>query len=351
MRGLLIPFAVRRSDQVMVSPDEVQRGLACECDCPGCRRPLVARHGTKKIWHFSHHRHPICADGYFKSILELAKQLVSERLKLRLPSLSASESGTDVFGITLTETVQVLEKKDVTLEECGPGSSIGDVTPDLVGRLGDREIIIMISVAHRVNEIQREQIIALGLPCIEIDLGRFRHSQATRFLLETALFEENSNRHWLHHPKIFESRKIARERLEDRLKNPQRGSEHRLIQTQAHTPASRSIAPATNIQNPPYQSTKVASNEETPPIYENKLYWRASLPEARKIQDALSDFVARTGIQGNRISDLTNQITRRGQLVSISPEDLALEWSLDLNVEASAVSTFLIAAGYVMPPD
>jgi len=47
MSALLLPFATRVMDSHLVSPDEVPRGAACNCLCPGCDRPVIARQGSR----------------------------------------------------------------------------------------------------------------------------------------------------------------------------------------------------------------------------------------------------------------------------------------------------------------
>ena len=48
-----IPFAVRIDTGEMVSVDEVERGLACNCKCPSCDGRLVARKADVNAHHFA----------------------------------------------------------------------------------------------------------------------------------------------------------------------------------------------------------------------------------------------------------------------------------------------------------
>lgn len=50
-----IPFAIRVSDNQIVSIEDVPRGLACECRCPSCDARLIARKGKVNEHHFAHH--------------------------------------------------------------------------------------------------------------------------------------------------------------------------------------------------------------------------------------------------------------------------------------------------------
>lgn len=51
-----IPFAVKKSDGEIVSIDDVQNGLACDCVCPACFADLVGRKGEARLHHFAHYR-------------------------------------------------------------------------------------------------------------------------------------------------------------------------------------------------------------------------------------------------------------------------------------------------------
>lgn len=352
MRGLLIPFAIRRLDRRLVSPEEIPRGLACDCDCPGCSFPLVAKQGTEKVWHFAHHRHPMCSDGYAKSIEALGKQLIMERLSLRLPALAAQVSVKDTYGTTLIERVPLYESKLIKLDECSQITLAGEVAPDLVGELSGHKIVIVISVIHRLREEKQRRLIATGLPALEIDLGQFRRTQATRTLLEHALFEESANRFWIHHPKLVEAQTIAQARLDERLAESRRALEAKLISSRIRTtlPTQTRHSSLSDYQSSrlpraqgvPHSGNAEAVADEIPSL------WRASLPDRMSIEHAQSTLVQRTGVDYDRISNLTGQIIRRSQLASVAPADLIQRWATELNVEAAEIREFLKTAGYIL---
>lgn len=56
MSDLLIAFGVHRETGDYIEPEEAKSGSACDCLCPGCEAPLIARHshtGDKRS-HFAH---------------------------------------------------------------------------------------------------------------------------------------------------------------------------------------------------------------------------------------------------------------------------------------------------------
>lgn len=50
----LIPFALDRQSNKIVDIDAVPSGLACNCICPSCKQPLLAKKGHIIKWHFAH---------------------------------------------------------------------------------------------------------------------------------------------------------------------------------------------------------------------------------------------------------------------------------------------------------
>lgn len=70
-----VPYGVRRADGEYVSARDVPNGLKSNCDCPACGRPLVAKQGGRKAWHFAHHRD--APGGCYETALhQLAKESV-----------------------------------------------------------------------------------------------------------------------------------------------------------------------------------------------------------------------------------------------------------------------------------
>lgn len=82
---LLIPYGERDGQLVHIS--EVDGGLDCNCLCPECRSPLVARKGLKITHHFAHHRSPECdAETVMHHI---AKRLLFQRISAAIASKEA----------------------------------------------------------------------------------------------------------------------------------------------------------------------------------------------------------------------------------------------------------------------
>ena len=72
----------------LISIDEVESGLKCNCFCPVCNSQLVARKGEKKVHHFAHYNSSEC-ESYGESMLHLvAKKIIEENKYIMIPSFS-----------------------------------------------------------------------------------------------------------------------------------------------------------------------------------------------------------------------------------------------------------------------
>ena len=69
----------------LVHVDDVLRGMACNCTCPGCGAPLIARKGEKKQHHFAHANGADCAGARMTALHMLAQQIIEEEKQIRTP--------------------------------------------------------------------------------------------------------------------------------------------------------------------------------------------------------------------------------------------------------------------------
>lgn len=342
MPSLLLPFAIRLSDRQLVTAADVQRGAACGCICPGCQSPLLARQGTEREWHFAHVHATDCADGYEKSVHELAKQRIQQQKLLLLPAIQASALGWDVYGRLVEKNQSVMDAKTVQLDDCKKNHLHGEVTPDLTGWRKDREILVEITVFHRLMPDKQSRLIETGVPTIEIDLSVFKTQQATLERLDAELFENPSNRRWIWHPKLEEAKATVQAEVDAQIQAVETEWEarERSRPEPIHQPDSR-INPiwhqARDVVESPTQATAIDGRR-----------WRAGLPLNEQIQTATAALVMRTGISPDKVLALTGALTSRGMLVDISPTELAARWSKILGVADQEMALFLVEADYLL---
>lgn len=348
MSALLLPFATRVADSHLVSPDEVPRGAACNCLCPGCDRPVIARQGTEREWHFAHAKGGACQQGYEVSVHEIAKQIIRQRCELLLPALDVGISANDAFGLRIEERMHVLNAKTVRLDECKTSQKRDEVTADVAGRVGDREILVEITVFHRLMPEKLDRLIATGISSLQIDLSEFKVSQATRAKIEVALFDNATNRRWLHHPRMEQARREAQAKLNAKLE--QRRTEWERVEEKRREEHAKKQQVLAEFQfsRPSLLEKPAVSIASYRPPFETGAMWRASFPTRGNVFRASQSLSARTGLDITILSSVIDTVTSRGQLATITPSNLATEWAAALNLPEDEIFRFLTEAGYIL---
>jgi hypothetical protein len=282
------------------------------------------------------------------SVHEIAKQIIRQRCELLLPALDIEVSATDPFGLRIEERMHVLNAKTVHLDECKTSQKRDAVTADVAGRIADREILVEITVFHRLMPEKRDRLIATGLSSLQIDLSEFKESQATRAKIEFALFENATNRHWLHHPRMEQARREAQAKLDAKLE--QRRSEWQRMEEnrqEGHSKRRQELAefhfPRPSLLDRPAESIAFPR-----PALGPEAMWRASLPTRESVFRASQSLAARTGLDIAIVRAVIDTITSRGQLATIAPGNLAAEWAATLNLPEDEIFRFLSEAGYIL---
>ncbi len=65
----------------------VERGLSCNCRCPKCQEPLVAKLGHEggRQSHFAHQKGSDCHGSYMTALHMLAEQIIKEEKTVMAP--------------------------------------------------------------------------------------------------------------------------------------------------------------------------------------------------------------------------------------------------------------------------
>lgn len=335
MSDLLLPFAQRVSDGQLVSPDEVPRGLACNCVCLGCNHPVQAKQGTERIWHFAHAKAGDCAGAYEKSVHEAAKQMMRDRKELWLPALSVTFQAVDAFHRPQVESESIFEQRLVHLDSCKAGQVIDGVAPDLVGVLRDRQLLIEVTVFHRLMPEKRERLQATGLAILELDLSEFKTKQATREGLQAALFDRYDNRRWVWHPARAEAEERVREKLRQRLAATELEWAEQEKKMRAEQAAHRAKLEAARI---PVRVT---------PQFSEGISWRAYFPSEELWSPARAAFCERHALPREQVDAVFGSMVKRSDLARTTPKELAPTWAVQLGVEPEDIFRYFAEGGYL----
>jgi hypothetical protein len=169
-----------------VKIDEAAHGKDCNCFCPICKNPLVAKNRVplehaKREHHFAHQKGYLC-DANDETVLhQFAKEIIFEEKALMLP---ISRNGNRPSGLVHFRDV-ALEKRD---EQFG-------IRPDAEAILENGErLLIEFMVSHEVSSKKRRIIVDNKLNCIEINLN---YVQLDKEAIRSFLLKETEDREWI----------------------------------------------------------------------------------------------------------------------------------------------------------
>ena len=158
--------------------DDVDNGVKCECFCPACGHPLVAKNeGEIRAHHYSHLSNVDCEHGYQSSIHLMAKIIF-----LEMEEFMFIKQGQAVY-YKIDQVV--LERK------------IGSIIPDILITCDGKQFMVEIYVTHALDDKKKQKIEAMNISTIEIDLSRFALTTLTREELQAELLKKE-NISWLH---------------------------------------------------------------------------------------------------------------------------------------------------------
>ncbi|MBP7703775.1 MAG: hypothetical protein KA105_00660 [Caulobacter sp.] len=193
------------ADGRIVHVRDVPSGLACGCHCPACGGRLIARRGQRVTAHFAHEGDAICVRAVETMLHLLAKEVLQERRQLQLPPIEAEAHGL---------RVQTHAAQEVTFDTAVLEQPLGGVTPDIIVRRGERELLVEIYVTHGCDAEKIAKIRTLEISAIEIDLRELPRN-ASRADIEAAVVS-TAPRRWLFNPWVDEAARQAQAKVEAR---------------------------------------------------------------------------------------------------------------------------------------
>jgi hypothetical protein len=167
IQELKIPFGEAPTG-LMVRPGDIPRGLACDCVCPQCRAPLVAKQGEQLVYHFAHAAlSATCQGAVETAIHRMAKQIVLGSTGIVAPPLIAHYRHHPPETITPATWLRI---SHVRIEV-----SLGNIVPDIMATVADFDLAIEILVTHAATAEKLAVLRTRQLPAFEIDLSGYRN--------------------------------------------------------------------------------------------------------------------------------------------------------------------------------
>lgn len=214
--GARVPFGLREADQQLVGVSEVPNGQACGCICPSCHTPLVARQGGKRGWHFAHRAKQVyddteelCDYSFYVSVVLMAKQLFQRAESLALPRyvISVDHLDDDSHQIYRGEVVVTLAST-ARLDRVAVETTINDAPVDILAYVKDVPLAIYLThperplpVAPSIFEGSRIGVLEIKIDAVHVAFAAVESVGDYRKALAWFLFEEESGKDWLYHPR------------------------------------------------------------------------------------------------------------------------------------------------------
>jgi len=220
-----VPFALKKDTQIYVDVHDVERGLSCNCICPSCDTPLIAKQGEDKAWHFAHatrgtsdQTQQDCEYSFYVSVTQMAKQLFSELdcVKLLLPEYRYTvEHNQPNQFYSLSKKIIITKASSIELGIISIESKISRHHADVVGRVGEYPLII--GFTHPEKQFLADLVLLDGerAGIIVIDLTAtlsafYEHMEKGESTFKEELvdylFKDAEHMKWLYHPR--ENQKI-----------------------------------------------------------------------------------------------------------------------------------------------
>ncbi len=176
----------------------VTSGLECDCICPACKVPLIARKGDIRTHHFAHHQgteSPGCVET---SLHLFAKQVLIEHRKVSLPEDILTAKAFDKVGNLHQRQTRILSAL-IEFDKVGLEILKGNYRSDATGMpYENQDLDIEITVTHEVDQQKQNKAVKANACMMEIDLSDLPRDSEPEAIIRAVIYE--APRHWINNP-------------------------------------------------------------------------------------------------------------------------------------------------------
>ena len=182
----------------LVHISEVESGLDCECICPACKTPLVARKGDIRTHHFAHHQGTDSAACVETALHLFAKQVIAEHKKIRIPEDLLVAKGVDLYG-KIHQRQMLITSALIEFEKVGLEVHKGTYRSDATGYpYENQDLDIEIRVSHEVDKEKQEKVRDADTCMLEIDLSELDRDASPEEITQAVIID--APRTWINNP-------------------------------------------------------------------------------------------------------------------------------------------------------
>lgn len=168
---------------------ELERGLACDCQCPECGRPLQAHLGNRKAWHFQHQARDLnCNPQPMTLIHAFVRDELAKRKSLTIPQLSVPVQFEEV-GHTWSDMVEI-PASTFNTTRTRTEYRVEDVQPDVAfDTEDDLKLAVEVRYSHAVDIEKQTRLRRQFSRAVEFDVSDLPATGIGRAELEEILGE------------------------------------------------------------------------------------------------------------------------------------------------------------------
>ena len=181
-KEILYEFAYSNIQNKIIHISEVEKklnGERCDCICPICGSPMIAKIGEIRRRHFAHKLNiKDCTPEYANetALHKIAKEIIKKYNFINLPELYLN--GKDDPGCNKEDENQLkkfkcFDKYEFSYTTVRCEEKEDDFIPDLILENAKKKLYVEIAVTHKVDYCKYEKIKKRGISCIEINIENY----------------------------------------------------------------------------------------------------------------------------------------------------------------------------------
>ena len=187
-----LPFGLKNGEIIDIS--KVVSGLKCECVCPNCKSPLIARKGSKTIHHFAHYKAPECKFAYETAIHLMSKKIFEKHKRIKVPEVEI------LIGKNYFKHYTLYYENYVNFDLVTTEKKLENIVPDIILEVNGKKLLVEIAVTHFIDDSKNKKIHPHKFSTIEIDLSKEKRDINEEYLTEI-LIDKLDNKKWIYNAK------------------------------------------------------------------------------------------------------------------------------------------------------